>query len=142
MVVFQLALQRAQLNLQEVIRGISSLYEDSLFISGLFEFLNTAPPEGRGLENITDREVPPVAPEVAFQGVSFYYPGMDKKILENISFRIPAGKVVALVGENGSGKTTIVKLLNRLYQPDAGKILLDALVLPFSAKNKSKTESR
>lgn len=65
---------------------------------------------------------------ITFDSVSFNYPGKteaDKKALDSVSFHLPAGSVVAVVGEYGSGKTTIVKLLTCMYRPDSGRILLD-----------------
>lgn len=67
------------------------------------------------------------APEagIRFQGVSFYYPGQEKPVLREIDLFIPRGQSVALVGQNGAGKTTCVKLVTGLYRPTAGRILLD-----------------
>jgi ATP-binding cassette subfamily B protein len=67
--------------------------------------------------------------EIAFDNVSFRYPGTEKWALKDVSFRIPAGAVVALVGENGAGKTTLVKLLARMYEPTSGRILVDGVDL-------------
>ena len=63
--------------------------------------------------------------EIVFDRVSFRYPGTERWALRDVSFRIPAGAVVALVGENGAGKTTVVKLLCRMYEPTEGRILVD-----------------
>src|SRR5262249_38794426 len=60
-----------------------------------------------------------------FENVSFRYPDSDRWVVRNIDFELKAGEVLALVGENGAGKTTIVKLLARLYDPSEGRILLD-----------------
>ncbi len=60
-----------------------------------------------------------------FENVSFRYPGNEKYTLKNVTFEISAGQKTALVGENGSGKSTIIKLLCRLYDPTDGRILLD-----------------
>ncbi len=62
---------------------------------------------------------------VVFEDVSFSYPGSDKPVLDHISFKIEPGKKMALVGTNGAGKTTIVKLLCGLYHPDSGRILVN-----------------
>ena len=80
------------------------------------------------------RSAPPATPapaatrgaEVVFEGVSFAY-RPDDPILHNLSFRIAAGEHVAIVGPTGSGKTTIIRLLCRLYEPQAGRILLDGV---------------
>jgi ATP-binding cassette subfamily B protein len=66
---------------------------------------------------------------IVFDRVSFRYPGTDRWALRDVSFRITAGAVVALVGENGAGKTTIVKLLARMYEPTEGRILVDGVDL-------------
>jgi ATP-binding cassette subfamily B protein len=57
--------------------------------------------------------------------VSFAYPGATRVVLQDISLNLPAGKVIAVVGENGAGKTSLVKLLAKMYEPSAGSILLD-----------------
>jgi len=64
--------------------------------------------------------------------VSFRYPGIDPAappILSDVTLSLPAGKLVALVGENGAGKSTLVKLLSRFYEPSAGEILVDGVPL-------------
>jgi ATP-binding cassette subfamily B protein len=63
--------------------------------------------------------------EIVFDRVSFRYPGTERWVLRDVSFRVPAGAVVALVGENGAGKTTLVKLLCGMYAPTEGRILVD-----------------
>ena len=65
------------------------------------------------------------APEIEFRNVGFTYEGSDKPVLKNLSFKIKAGEKIALVGNNGAGKTTIVKLLCGLYPPTEGEILVD-----------------
>lgn len=68
--------------------------------------------------------------EIEFRNVRFRYPGTERDVLHGISFRIPAGKTVALVGPTGSGKSTILALMTRLYDPTEGEILLDGVPLP------------
>ncbi|WIM82395.1 lipid A ABC transporter ATP-binding protein/permease MsbA [Gallibacterium anatis] len=63
--------------------------------------------------------------DIAFKGVSFYYQGKDEPALSHISFDIPAGKTVALVGRSGSGKSTIANLITRFYDIQQGEITLD-----------------
>jgi len=66
---------------------------------------------------------------IAFEHVSFAYPGTDRLVLEDVSLTLPAGAVVAVVGENGAGKSTLVKLLAKLYEPTSGRILVDGVDL-------------
>jgi ATP-binding cassette subfamily B protein len=67
--------------------------------------------------------------EVEFRAVSFRYPGTDRAVLEDVSFVAKAGETVAIVGPTGSGKSTLVALLTRLYDPTSGQILLDGIPL-------------
>jgi len=62
---------------------------------------------------------------ITFENVSFRYPGTERWVLREVSFHVPAGAVIALVGENGAGKTSLVKLLARMYEPTEGRILVD-----------------
>jgi ABC-type multidrug transport system fused ATPase/permease subunit len=84
-----------------------------------------------------DRQTASSVPERLTQGidlhdVTFRYPGTETTILDGVSLHLPAGTVIALVGENGAGKTTLVKLLSRFYEPAAGRITVDgADVLRF-----------
>ena len=80
---------------------------------------------------------PPTAPvrlervrgEIEFRDVSFRYPGTQRDVLQHISFRVPAGATVALVGPTGAGKSTIIALLTRQYDPTRGEVLLDGVPL-------------
>jgi ATP-binding cassette, subfamily B, multidrug efflux pump len=63
--------------------------------------------------------------EIRFEDVTFTYPGALTPALKGISLRIPAGKKVAIVGRTGSGKTTLVQLITRMFEPDSGQIFLD-----------------
>ena len=67
------------------------------------------------------------APEIRFEHVTFAYPGTEEPVLKDISFCVRPGEKMALVGANGAGKTTIVKLLCGLYQPTEGRILIDGI---------------
>jgi ATP-binding cassette subfamily B protein len=62
---------------------------------------------------------------IRLEHVSFAYPGTSRLVLDNVSLSLPAGSVVAIVGENGAGKTTVVKLLAKMYEPTSGAILVD-----------------
>lgn len=69
--------------------------------------------------------VPKRVAALEFQDLSFYYPGGEGKIIDNLSFKVAAGKTVALVGASGSGKSTIISLIERFYEPVSGSILYD-----------------
>lgn len=73
-----------------------------------------------------DRDIPDMN-TVEFRNVSFSYPGSDRCILKDVNFRISSGEHYALVGENGSGKSTIVKLMLGLYEPSTGEVLVDGI---------------
>ena len=73
------------------------------------------------------RELDSVRGDIRYEQVGLVYPGGDKRVLDDISFRVNAGETVALVGRSGSGKTSLVNLLPRLYEPTSGRILLDGV---------------
>jgi ATP-binding cassette subfamily B protein len=110
---------------QGLLGGIAATYENNLFINTLFEFLEYQPkivnPLDGGLPAPTDGLT------IEFRHVSFSYPSTNSKgqALHDVSFTICSGESVALVGRNGAGKTTIVKLIARLYDPDEGEILVN-----------------
>jgi ATP-binding cassette, subfamily B, multidrug efflux pump len=82
---------------------------------------------------ITDPEVPvelePVRGELEFRDLSFRFPGTERWVLHDVSFRVPAGSTLAVVGPTGSGKTTLVSLMARAYDPTQGVVLLDGVPL-------------
>ncbi|MGY6555544.1 MAG: ABC transporter ATP-binding protein [Wenzhouxiangella sp.] len=123
LVLFLLILQRAQSMGQELVGQVSRLFEDHLYINQLFDFLEvqpliSSPDKPQPLPNQKDLEV-------SMEGVSFIYPGCQEPVLRDINLRIKPGQVVALVGSNGSGKTSLIKLLCRLYDPSSGTIRVD-----------------
>ncbi|MBM4184618.1 MAG: ABC transporter ATP-binding protein [Gemmatimonadetes bacterium] len=83
--------------------------------------LVAAPARPVALENVRG--------EVAFENVSFAYPGTQRPVLEDVSFVASAGDTVAIVGQTGSGKSTLVALMARLYDPTAGRITVDGVPL-------------
>jgi len=108
---------------QEIVSQISRFYEDHLYLGMLFEFLEIRP-------SLVSPDEPQPVPEqltegLAMENVSFTYPGCREQVLHDINLVIPPGKVIALVGANGSGKTSLIKLLARLYDPTEGRILVD-----------------
>jgi ATP-binding cassette, subfamily B, bacterial len=76
------------------------------------------------------RPAPPMIREgIAFEDVTFRYPGTDSDVLSDVDLFVPAGTIVAVVGENGAGKTTIMKLLAQMYEPTHGTIRVDGIDL-------------
>jgi ATP-binding cassette subfamily B protein len=111
------------------------MYENQLYLNDLFDLLATAygieaPPTptteaiGAVAAAAVERREPTFG-EVAFDHVTFAYPGSGREALHDVSLRIIPGETVAVVGRNGAGKSTLIKLLCRLYDPTEGRILLD-----------------
>ncbi len=117
------AVGQVQSSLSGILSGLSDLYENSLYLTNLFDFLDYVPAIQRPADPLPLAR--PLQGGIEFRHVSFTYPGKDTPALRDVSFTIASGESVALVGLNGAGKTTIVKLLTRLYDPDSGQILLD-----------------
>ena len=65
--------------------------------------------------------------EITFDRVSFHYPGTTQKVLDNVSFSLPKGKKIALIGPSGAGKTTICELMARFYDVTEGRIMIDGI---------------
>lgn len=107
------------------LNSIGGMYEDNLYLSTLYELLDEPGPDISG-----DRVSGP-APHAGleFRDVWFQYPGQKGWALKGVNLTLAPGEKLALVGENGSGKTTMIKLLTRLYEPSKGEILLDGLNL-------------
>ena len=117
------AFQVAMGALRPTLAGLAELYENNLFLSSLYEFLDVAPTVP---DPITPKPVPsPWRSGLKAECLSFRYPGTDTLVLDSVSLDIRPGEVVALVGRNGSGKTSLTKLLCRLYDPDSGHIAID-----------------
>jgi ATP-binding cassette, subfamily B, bacterial len=101
--------------------------DQSLFLTDLLEFFAVRPTLVTKPGAVPAPR--PIRDGLLFEGVSFAYPGNSRRVLDGLNLRISIGERVALVGDNGQGKTTIVKLLARLYDPTAGRILLDGVDL-------------
>lgn len=101
--------------------NITFIMDEYRYVRDFFKFMDGDFGEKGGTLDIDSKKVP----EIEFRGVTFHYPGTEKNIFENFSLKIPAGQKLALVGINGAGKTTFVKLLTGLFRPDAGHILIN-----------------
>lgn len=112
--------------LNGLFRSFSDHYEDGMYLVDLFKFMdleNSVTPGSTPLEKSTR---PPL---IVFQNVDFAYPNTDHKVLENFNMVIEPGERVALVGVNGAGKSTIIKLLCRFYDVTGGKIRINGVDL-------------
>lgn len=107
-----------------IVAASATVYQGTLFIENVIEFDRLEP-------QIVPTQTPAldvkrhIGHTIEFKNVSFAYPGTDKLVLKNVSFTLDKGTTTVLVGLNGAGKTTIIKLLTRLYDPTDGVILLD-----------------
>ena len=121
------ALAGASSTIQNIFSTFSSIADQSLFLTDLVEFLRV---KARIESKPNALPAPrPIRDGFRFESVSFRYPGNDRAVLDCLNLEIHLGERIALVGENGQGKTTIVKLLARLYDPSSGRILLDGVDL-------------
>jgi len=121
------AIAGASLNLQSIFSTFSGIADQSLFLSDLLNFLNLKPSLRTKVNGLPCPR--PIRQGVEFRNVSFAYPGTQRLVLRNLNLRFNQGERIALIGENGEGKTTIVKLLTRLYDPTDGAIYLDGIDL-------------
>lgn len=109
--------------LENVLNQFSSMAEGALYLQDFFDFFKMKP-----LVPLREDALPvpkPIQSGFTFENVGFQYPNTDIWAVRGLSFQLEAGEKLALVGENGAGKTTIIKLLTRLYDPNEGRILLD-----------------
>jgi len=147
MTLYIVAFRQGQQAFQSILAAIGGMYEDNLYMSNLFKYL--------AIPTATTKQLPPapadelrtaresarggpdgLAPAggpaplqddegIRFEAVGFQYPGQTTWALRNLNVFIPKGQSLAIVGHNGAGKTTFIKLLTRLYEPTEGRILLD-----------------
>jgi ATP-binding cassette subfamily B protein len=127
LVVLTSAILQVSANLQQIFVNASGVADQALFLTDLLGFFAMEP---------TVRTKPgailiprPIRQGIEFRNVSFAYPGTTRLVLKNFNFHLHPGERVALIGENGQGKTTIVKLITRLYDPTEGEILVDGVDL-------------
>jgi ATP-binding cassette, subfamily B, bacterial len=129
MTLYLVAFRQGQQSFHSILTAVGGMYEDTLYMSNLFDFLaipvgsrNGAPAASNGAPAAV---LAPGEAGIRFEGVGFRYPGAPAFALKDIDLFIPRGQSLALVGYNGAGKTTFIKLLTRLYEPTEGRILLD-----------------
>jgi ATP-binding cassette subfamily B protein len=121
------AILQASSNIQQIFSTLAGIADQALFLTDLLAFFEMEP---------TIRSKPnalpaprPIRRGFEFRNVSFRYPGASRLVLENLNLELRPAERVALIGENGQGKTTIVKLMTRLYDPVEGQVLLDGVDL-------------
>jgi len=121
------AIQQASSNIQQIFSTASSIADQALFLTDLIAFFEMKP-SIRSKPNALPAPRP-ITRGFEFRNVAFRYPGTARLVLDGLNFHLHPHERVALIGENGEGKTTIVKLLTRLYDPVAGQVLLDGVDL-------------
>jgi len=125
MTMYLLVFKQGQSAVSAILSAVGGMYEDNLYLSNLYEYLEqeVSPTIGGAKEGLSPGD------GLRFEHVSFMYPDSSTPALVDVDFHLRPGRALALVGENGAGKTTIIKLLARLYRPSSGRILLDGLAL-------------
>jgi ATP-binding cassette, subfamily B, bacterial len=122
-----LAIQQSSSNLQQAFSTASGIADQALFLTDLIAFFDM-----KATVQSKPNALPaprPIKRGFEFRNVSFAYPGTERRVLKNFNFHLKPGERIALIGENGQGKTTVVKLITRLYDPTEGEILLDGIDL-------------
>ncbi len=117
------AFSRGQNLMKTVLQNLGQIYSNILFLGNLFEFLELEP-------KIKDPKSPKLIQKdlndkISFKDVTFFYPDSELPALNNFSLDVKKGQFVAIVGFNGAGKSTIFKLLCRLYDPANGSVKID-----------------
>lgn len=115
--------QQLAAKINQISKILPELSEHSMYINNYREFMNYIP-KIRNFKGTCMKAVPE-KPTFEFRNVSFRYPDCNEEIIKNITFKIKPGEKVALVGRNGSGKSTIIKLITRLYDPIEGTMYIN-----------------
>lgn len=111
--------------LSDIIRTLGDMRYNAYFLETIFEYLDIPNNMYQGSLTVEKRQDNNYT--IEFKDVSFKYPNTDTWALRHISMKFHVGERLAIVGQNGSGKTTFIKLLCRLYDPDEGEILLNGI---------------
>ena len=118
------AFRRGQAALTSLVSAISGLYDNRLFVGNLFEFLDLEP------TIVSPKDAKPFPEKVEtveFRDITFRYPKMERDVLSHFNLMAKAGEITQIEGENGFGKTTVLKLLLRLYDTDQGAVLINGV---------------
>ncbi|NLJ97535.1 MAG: ABC transporter ATP-binding protein [Clostridiales bacterium] len=120
--MYIIATSTLSIKMTNLSENITYIMREYMYVKDLFKFLDENLVEDDGERLAVPGDIPL---EVEFSHVTFKYPDTDNNIFEDFSLKIPAGQKLALVGINGAGKTTFVKLLTGLFTPDSGRILIN-----------------
>jgi ATP-binding cassette, subfamily B, bacterial len=131
------ALQAGRGALQVLVMAANGLYEESLYFRDWTDFCARA--AARASDLPTGADLPPFT-ELRLDDVTLAYPGTDKPAVDGITMTVRRGETIALVGENGSGKTSVARLLAALYPPTAGQVRWDGR--PLSGVNPDDVRAR
>ena len=121
------ALAGCSRQVQAVFSNFTDIAHQALFLSDLFGLFAVKPKIRNAVNALPAPRA--IRDGFEFRNVSFGYPGSSRLVLKDVNLRIAAGERIAVVGENGQGKSTFVKLIPRLYEPTSGEILLDGIDL-------------
>jgi len=119
---YQRMLATLQMNITNIFMQTNDLMESALHIKDAYELFQVTPSFPDGTDKMPALDG---GPEIEFNNVTFSYPSNEKKVIKNFNLKIKKGEKIAIVGHNGAGKTTMIKLLLRLYQPQEGEILVN-----------------
>ena len=114
---------RLKTAISQLLSTYNQIYENDLYIDDYTSFMTDRMVTSYGIKEISAETIQ----EIEFRNVSFHYPNTSHQALSHVSFTIHRGERVMIVGENGAGKTTIIKLLLRLYDPDEGNIFINGV---------------
>lgn len=118
------ALDNFSFALSNILENITSMYDVAIKMVDVVYVFEAKPVNMGGRKKLPTSNKPP---EIEFQNVTFRYPNSTTNVFENLNLKFVSGENAALVGHNGAGKTTIVKLLARIYQVTSGKILINGI---------------
>lgn len=118
--LFIQGISQLQSQFSNLLSGITGIYQNLLYMRNLYEFL-----ELPTRDHDTGEQWQGSIDSIEFRNVFFRYPLTERDVLIDVSFKVAKGETLALVGENGAGKSTIVKLITGLYRPTGGQILIN-----------------
>src|SRR5216683_1859895 len=123
--LYTAAASQVQGSIQGILGGFSGMYEHNLYLNNLFELMETK--SALPVPAKATKVPQPLRGEIHFENVTFSYPGAEANALSNLTFTVKPGETLAIVGRNEAGKTTLFKLICRLYDPNEGRILIDGI---------------